>query len=186
MFCCVAKPPVLIDSYPSYTGAGVLFVDGLVALAGIQKHFKLSKPDAVARLSGFGGRRDPTDIDWCSTAWREVVEELFDVKPVPIALVQTLRTQIPRRVVTEANGYVQIRCTFADLTQVLRLCRRLESTLYPSMPKTLDDLLLKRSPIPSCEIGTLALLPITHDLMVDPDFTSDLAAVRSSIALEKN
>jgi hypothetical protein len=180
MFCCTAKPPVLIDSYPSYTGAGVLFVDGLVALAGIQKHFKLSKPDAVARLSGFGGRRDPTDIDWCYTAWREVVEELFDVKPVPIALVQVLRIQIPRRVVSEVNGYVQIRCTFADLTQVLKLCRSLQSALYPSMPKTLDDLILKRSPTASCEIGSLALLPITHDLMVDPDFTSDLAAVRPS------
>jgi hypothetical protein len=180
MFCCVAKPPVLIDSHPSYTGAGVLFVEGLVALAGIQKHFKLSKPDAIARLSGFGGCRDPTDIDWCYTAWREVVEELFDVKPVPSTLVQTLRTHITRRVVTESNGYVQIRCTFADLTQVLKLCRSLPSALYPSMPKTLDDLLLKRSPIPTCEIGTLALLPITHDLMVDPDFMSDLAAMRPS------
>jgi hypothetical protein len=54
------------------------------------------------------------------------------------------------------------------------------------MPKTLDDLLLKRSPISTCEIGTLALLPITHDLMVDPDFMSDLTAVRLGRAAEKN
>ena len=181
MFCCISKPAVVFDTFSSYKGAGVLFVEGPVALAGIHKKFKLADPTAICRLSGFGGRSEAGDIDWFYTAWRETVEELFHIQPVPIGLISNLRQQITVHP-SESNGYIQIRCTFADLTQFLKICASfsLVSELYKKMPRTVDELILGRSPSFTSEIGALALLPITRDLMIDPDFQTDLAALRKA------
>ena len=65
-----------------YNAAGVLFTNGHIALAGYHP-YKL-------QLSGLGGKRNPEDIDPLDTAFRELLEELFGVHPVPPAFMKEL------------------------------------------------------------------------------------------------
>jgi hypothetical protein len=89
MFACFCLPKVApLIPYPSvsaepYQGAGILFIEGPVALAGIQKHRQVLKGSVEPRLSGFGGRREDQDIDWVHTAFRETVEELRVPRSAP-------------------------------------------------------------------------------------------------------
>ena len=173
----------LYTSHPDYTSAGILFAEGPVALAGVQKH-RLLGHDDIATLSGFGGRKEPKDFDWCHTAWREVIEELYGESVIPVELILDLRRLIPvKEPEVERHNYVLFRLTFADLTQVLRICAlpkyKLASPIYSSLPLTLEDLILKRQPKSHTEVGTLSLVPISHDVSVDTYFTEDLAALRN-------
>ena len=75
MGLCVSLPSPY-TTHATYTGAGILFSNPSVALAGVQKYWKVRK-GSEAVLSGFGGRKEATDLDWFHTAWREVIEELL-------------------------------------------------------------------------------------------------------------
>ena len=184
MGACSSKPDIHIIYPPSqipYKGAGILFLDGPLALAGVQKHRKVIEGSLDARLSGFGGRKEDTDIDWVHTAFREVMEELFDVSNVSVALINQLRIAIPYRPFDEVGGYMNMRCSFADLQTILKIAsNHIQSPLYKKMPLTLDELLLNRQPQSNSEIGPLALIPVTVSVLVDPDFTEDLKKTRSS------
>lgn len=172
MFCCTLNPIILHTTFPSYTGAGILFAQGPVALAGVQKHYKNS--DTI--LSGFGGRREASDQDWVHTAFRETVEELYNTTNVPMKLIHTLRRHIAiLKHPIYTSGYVVIQLNFTDLHSFLKICRtHLLCEIYKQMPLTLDDLILKRCPSSSSEIGALALIPVAKTITVDPDFLNDL------------
>ena len=164
-------------TYSEYKGAGILFTEGPVALAGIQKYGRVCK-GATAVLSGLGGRRESSDIDWLHTAWREVIEELFGVDKVPVALVNDLRIHLPLRFPASCTGgYVLVRFGFDELTRALTICSnyRIVSELYKTMPLTVSDLLLKRSPSASAEIGTLSLIPVSHRVTIAEEFFGDLS-----------
>ena len=171
MFCCT-QVPIIHTSFPSYTGAGILFTEGPVALAGVQKHYKNNE----TILSGFGGRREPSDQDWVHTAFRETVEELYNTTSVPLKLIHNLRRQIVSlKPPIYTSGYVVIQLNFTDLRTFLKICRtHLLCEIYKHMPTTLDDLILKRCPSSSSEIGALALIPVAKAITVDPDFLNDL------------
>ena len=176
MFACFSKPVVaspISPLYPEYTAAGCLFVAGSVALAGVQKQFLVIDGKRKPVLSGLGGRREPNDIDWIHTAFRETVEELFDVKDVPVTLLNRLRLLLPIRHVAENQGYVLLQYSFDDLVQLLALCKSLVSPLYKAQPRTVQDLIVKRC-ITSSEIGSLALLPRIAGVTIDPLFEADL------------
>ena len=165
----------LFKTFPQYKGAGILFAEDPWVLAGVQKHYS-----QATVLSGLGGRREQTDPDWCHTAWREVVEELFHVDHVPAPLIQELRISIPlRSSPTYSHGYVLARLTFDDLTQTLRICKkhRVQTNLYTPFPQTIGDLVLARHPSPTAEIGALVLLPSNPSLTVAPEFKEDLASL---------
>ena len=90
MGTCSSTPEIYIIYPPTqtpYKGAGILFLNGPLALAGIQKYRKVVENSVDAQLSGFGGRKEDSDIDWVHTAFREVIEELFDVSNVSVALI---------------------------------------------------------------------------------------------------
>ena len=182
MFNCFTKQvisSVVSTEYPSYTAAGCVFVDGGTVLAGVQKQRLVVQGRAEPVLSGFGGTRESTDFDWIHTAIRETVEELFEVKVVPIALVQHLRLALPFKHVTETNGYVMIQYTFDDLTALMRLCGSLRSPLYKVQPKTLLDLITKRDwRTIDCEIGALALQPLVDGLTIDRLFEEDFGRIQ--------
>jgi len=193
MGACTSKPSVDFPtsslpppSFPDYTGAGILFVGGPVALAGVQKFWRVAKQQGGSGhgiLSGLGGSKEDGDADWLDTAWREVVEELFDVKDVPAALLLSLRSHIPLPIpplITNTSGYILLHLGFAELEVALALCGKhgIQSELYKAIPTTVSDLVMKRSPSPRAELGPLALLPITHRVTISSEFTGDLAYYR--------
>jgi hypothetical protein len=182
MFTCFTKQvisSVVSTEYPHYTAAGCIFVDGGTVLSGVQKQRLVVQGRALPVLSGFGGSREPTDFDWIHTAIRETVEELFEVKVVPIGLVQQLRLALPFKHVTETGGYVMIQYTFDDLATLLRLCGSLRSPLYKAQPKTFLDLITKRDWVKvDCEIGALSLLPLVDGITIDRLFEEDFARIR--------
>lgn len=187
----VLPSPPPPPSFPEYTGAGILFVGGPVALAGVQKYWRVSKQGSQGILSGFGGSREAGDTDWLHTAWREVVEELFHVKNVPAPLLQLLRSRIPLPIpplITCTSGYILLHLGFAELEVALTLCRKhgIQSELYKTMPTTVSDLVMKRSPSTQAELGPLALLPISHRVVISEQFTGDLAYYRQQAQQFKN
>lgn len=178
MGLCVSLPPPppvpAYATYASYTAAGILFSNQSVALAGVQKYWKVVK-GADAVLSGFGGRKEETDKDWFHTAWREVVEELFHVKTVSITLIHELRHSFPPSDPVFMSGYVMLHYEFLDLVKALKIIQRHipVSALYKTFPTTLNDLVTNRQPSPEAEIGALALIP-THRFKIAPEFQLDL------------
>jgi len=187
MFACCSKPSVHI-TYPPvsivpYRGAGVLFVEGPAALAGIQKHRLVSEGKLNAKLSGFGGRKEEGDIDWVHTAYRETIEELFDIKTVPFALINELRGSIPYRDHIQSGSYFNLRLTFRDLKKLLLITAKhiTVSPLYRDIPLTLDDLIFKRSPQATSEIGGLALVPVFQICEIDSDFSGDLIGAAATL-----
>ena len=171
-----------LPSFPDYTGAGILFVEGPVVLAGIQKYGRVLV-GGKAVLSGLGGRKEPTDLDWLHTAWREVIEELFNVKQLPASLLQELRLLGPGQHTVFTSGYVLAHLGFTELTRVLVLCKQhgLTSNLYEKMPLTITDLVMNRQCSSQAEIGPLALLPVQHRVLISEQFLSDLVTYRSSV-----
>jgi hypothetical protein len=187
MFTCFAKPALHIVYPPvsavPYRAAGVLFLEGPVALAGVQKHRLVSEGKLGAKLSGFGGRKEEGDIDWVHTAYRETIEELFDVEKVPFNLINELRASIPYREHVQSGSYFNLRLTFEDLKTLLRIAAKhlSVSPLYKKMPLTLDDLILRRSPQGTSEIGALALVPVFQISEIDSDFAQDLQGAAATL-----
>jgi hypothetical protein len=180
MFACLCLPKVApLIPYPSvsaepYQGAGILFLEGPVALAGIQKHRQVVKGIVEPLLSGFGGRREDQDIDWVHTAFRETIEELFGVDGVSVSLIQLLRSKVPYRASFKINEYWVLQSTFEDLKTLLLIAsKHLQSPLYSKMPLTLEELITRRCPQSISEIGALALVPLSSP-DIDMAFTEDL------------
>lgn len=166
-----------------YRAAGVLFLEGPAALAGIQKHRLVAEGKLNAKLSGFGGRKEEGDIDWVHTAYRETIEELFDVETVPFALINELRASIPYREHIQSGSYFNLRLTFKDLKKLLLITVKhiSVSPLYKKMPLTLDDLIFKRSPQTTSEIGAIAIVPVFQVCEIDSDFTEDLQGAAATL-----
>ncbi|NDB82391.1 MAG: hypothetical protein EB127_06570 [Alphaproteobacteria bacterium] len=179
----VATVPIY-TTYANYRAAGILFANSTVALAGVQKHRRLADMGGIGTLSGLGGRRESTDIDWCHTAWREVIEELYNETDIPTTLIMDLRKKIPVRTEpTYYNEYVMFRLTFEDLEYMLRICAKpkygIHSVLYEKLPENLSDLIIKRLPVYDTEIGALSLLPCAHPVQISEEFMTDIAATRA-------
>jgi len=180
MFACFSKttssptPPYPSISAEPYQGAGILFVEGPVALAGIQKYRKVLTGAADPRLSGFGGRKEEQDIDWIHTAFRETIEELFGLDTVSVTLVQLLRAKVPYRASFKIGEYWVLQSSFEDLRLLLAIAaKQIRSPLYSKMPLTLEELIVHRKPQPTSEIGALALVPLVP-ATVDVNFLEDL------------
>jgi hypothetical protein len=164
-------PPVKIPTFATFMGAGCVFTDGNHILAGYQPHKKFPC------ISGIGGHTEQGE-SYLQTAYRETIEELFDVNVIPVGLIDTL---IPKEIHIK-KGYVLVRFTFQDLEKFLKLCRKanLQSPLYPKLPKNLLQVIQRRTSTPTSEISALCLLPIVKHTgkpgsFVHPAFVSDLS-----------
>jgi hypothetical protein len=148
--------------------AGCLFTNYSHVLAGLQNKC----------LSGLGGKMRFTEIA-IETAWRETIEELFGFHPNFIKdRMRELCTIRPLKVLVDSK-YVCFVYTFKDLEKALSILKKNHpiSPFYRYFPMTVHDLVLNRRDFPrqSYEVGALAILPVSSDLTLDPEFQNDLA-----------
>jgi hypothetical protein len=168
---------------PDFRGAGCLFTNGEVILAGYQK----KRGDIV--ITGLGGKREEEE-SYVDTALRETVEELFHVKEVPPKLIEALKTHmkpvsIRGKEVPGWGVYVMVIYTFEDLKTLLKYAERasIRTKLYDTFPKTVSDLLLERGTGPNSsppEIAYLSIIPLDPDYAnapIQPEFLEDMEAI---------
>ncbi len=174
-------PPVKVPSFPVFMGAGCEFTDGNHILAGYQPHKE--KPC----ISGIGGHAEQGET-YLQTAYRETIEEIFHVSAIPNGLVDTLIRKMAPKDVRIKKGYVILRFTFQDLEKLLQLCKqaKLQSPLYPKLPRTLLEVIQQRSIHKDAEISSLCLLPVVnHNIRVGqfihPAFVHDIYEIYQGI-----
>ena len=155
-------------------GAGILFTDGHLVLAGYQPH--KTKP----YVSGIGGAKLEGET-YLDTALRETLEELFGLETIPQELQNDLKTILrPKKFLLE-NGYANFLCSFDDLSRIVQLLSNysIQSPLYEYLPIDLMEILFRRNRSdPYAEISHLCLLPVVnHDIrnpFVDTYFVKDI------------
>ena len=157
-----------------YSGAGVLFTDRRLALAGYHphKHF----------LSGLGGKREVFYTGIQETAFRELLEELFAFSTISSSLISLLceTFSCPDIMLCDSN-YIVYVYSFEHLRRLLHICKSADvvSPLYSSFPDTLEALLFQRQHVGGIEISHLALLPVVEiPPTIDPLFQQDLQKIR--------
>ena len=159
--------------FAAYAGAGMIFTDGSVVLCGWEPRKR--KPG----LYGIGGKAEDAQDhrDYRLTAAREVLEELYGAVPSRVLIDRVAMTFCSDAAsATMVGGYVMIRCSFANLQGLLRLVSAtrpaLKSPLYPvRLPRSIEELILKRQSSAATEMAQLCLLPVTQQV---PRISSDL------------
>ncbi len=171
------------SSYPTWnhSGAGCMFVGPQHVLLGLHATRK-----SEVRMSGLGGKKEAGE-SWYITAIRETVEELFHVSVIPTSLFAALEQIRPVHVFIEPDSrYVCIVYSLQDLPRFLGICRRfLQSPLYPSFPRSVDDLLYRRAMNADAEIMQLVVWPHcvpNRRFRITKDLIEDLRMVRNIFA----
>ncbi len=171
------------SSKAEFRGAGCMFTNGNVVLAGYQT----KKGDIT--ISGLGGNREEGE-SYIETALRETVEELFDIKEVPSKLLEDLKGALKPLSIKgkEVDGwgiYVTVVYTFEHLLTLLKYAKkaRIKSSVYETFPTTVSDLLLQRRTSKGSsppEIEYLTIIPIESDYAgapIKPEFLEDMEAL---------
>ncbi len=126
---------------------------------------------------------------WIETAWRETLEELFELAAnkiqvlIPVILERTTYSKIIRQ-----DQYTAFVYSFKDLEKVMMILKahRVVSPLYRRFPITVSELVFGRKQMVSRpviargavpEISTLAILPLLPWISISGDFMNDLAVV---------
>ena len=156
-----------------FDGAGCLFTDGELVLAGYQPK------KGVKLISGFGGLRKVGE-NYFVTAMREVLEELLEIKPSE-QLLAILNTEFqPSRVIINGT-YIVLQYNLNDIGTLLDIVARYysHSPIYSDLPVTLVELVFRRKHLKGMEIPHLLLLPLVNDLIIDPNFRKDIELVNT-------
>lgn len=144
-----------VENSSEYSAAGTLFTNGSYILAGFQPN------KSVPIISGIGGKSLPGE-DCHTTAIREMIEELFDIYPVPADIIEAIKPVKYEYVMTH-NAYYNVVYTFNSLTVILDILRMkgLCSPLYDSFPITVIELIMNRKILDEklSEISHLMLIP---------------------------
>jgi hypothetical protein len=160
----------LKTDHTNFKGAGCIFTNGTHILGGYQPH----KTSPV--ISGFGGKRKEYE-SFTTTAFRETIEELFDIKDVPKYLIDVLENEIPPSKAKMEDGYIILIYNFDDLTHLLNEVRTYFGMvkLYPyRFPKDMHELIMNREVHKDSEVSHLCLLPVVNNLQFDPLFVKDI------------
>jgi hypothetical protein len=155
-----------------FDGAGCLFTDGSLVLAGYQPK------KGIRLISGFGGSRK-TGENYFETAMREVLEELLEIKPNEQLLASLNQEFQPSRVII--NGpYIVLQYTLNDIGTLLDIVARFysHSPIYSDMPFTLIELIFKRKFMKGMEVPNIILLPLINNFVIDPSFRRDIELVQ--------
>ena len=145
-------------------GAGVIFTDGNLILAGYQPNKR--KPF----VSGIGGRKEEGETYW-ETAIREMVEEIFELKTIPKELCKNIQSSIQPKKTIIKNGYANLHYSFEDLYTIMQLLKKydMQSEVYEPMPTNLLELLFQRQcKDKKVEISHLCLLPVVKHTIENP------------------
>ena len=156
------------QDYSHFTSAGCLFTDGVHVLAGYQQNKR--EPS----ISGLGGKRLPGET-FKRTAFRETLEELFDVR-VSSALLDILETSMEPKSTMMNGKYVLLYYSFEDLEVMLQYASSYcENTqLYDESPQTINDLIFNRRYTQGSEVAHLCLLPFAQGITISNDLKSDI------------
>ena len=169
MFSCFKAKPAYRYDVLRYDGAGCLFTNNQLVLAGYQ-------PNKIASyISGIGGSKMPGET-FQRTAYRETLEELFHMTKFPAGLIESIELILEPKRIIQNGTYVVIVLTFADLELILKACKyyKLASPVYYSIPLKLNDLILNRQVDLTAEITHLSLIPFAKNVVIDPYFVEDL------------
>ncbi len=174
-FQCWNQPTHIIANplYKNFMGAGCVFTDGHHVLAGYQPNKK------NPCITGIGGHKEQGE-DYLQTAFRETVEEIFDVKQVPPSLLEKLTQSMVPKKTTYQKGYVILQFDFEDYKVFLQCCKKtkIHSPLFLKSPTTLLDSIQQRKVVKTSEITHLCLLPVIKDFqgkqVIHPAFLQDM------------
>jgi 8-oxo-dGTP pyrophosphatase MutT (NUDIX family) len=168
---------------PINSSAGCFFTDGKLYLAGYQP--KKKNP----YISGIGGHVEVGEDEF-EAALRELIEELFEIHPVPKDILKELLAKyVPQRRVCN-NSYTIFEFTFNDLESILKdlESHKIQSPLYNTFPTTVSELVFQRLLIKNTdpEITHLVVLPfVDHpNELLSPCLRSDIHILRSSTPVE--
>jgi hypothetical protein len=154
----------------NFVSAGCIFTNKTHILAGYQPNKK------TPYISGFGGKRIG-DEDFRITAMRETLEELFDMKDIPIDLINHINDQIvPIKVIINGT-HINLVMSFHHIIDILRYLRDygINTCMYSNrFPYTISELIFERKANKTSEIKHLCILPVDTILPVDPLFVEDL------------
>ena len=153
-----------------FSAAGCLFTDKKLVLAGYQ--FRHGK----GVLDGIGGSREEGEMA-IETAFRETLEELFDIVP-SAALVTEMRKHFKPRSKFQTGQYICFVYNFKTLEKMMVFLKGqgLHSPLYKVFPVTITDLLFSRRIRPT-ELTHLSLIPFVDELSLEEHFLKDFSRV---------
>ena len=172
-----SEPPKTATTL-EFDGAGCLFTDGMMVLAGYQPK------KGVKLISGFGGSRKVGE-NYFETAMREVLEELLEIKPNE-KLLNALNSEFqPSRVIINGT-YIVLQYSLDDIGTLLDIVARFysHSPIYSDMPVTLIEVVFKRKHMRGMEVPNVILLPLVNDFTIDPSFRKDIELVQSMPPLQ--
>ena len=153
-----------------FSAAGCLFTDKKLVLAGYQ--FRHGK----GVLDGIGGSRDGSETA-IETAFRETLEELFDIVP-SAGLVTEMRRSFKPRSKFQTGQYICFVYNFKTLEKMMVFLKAhgLRSPLYKVFPVTVSELLFARRIRPT-ELTHLSLIPFVDELSLEEHFLKDFSKV---------
>jgi hypothetical protein len=141
-------------------------------------------------MSGFGGKREGSETAE-ETAWREVLEEMFDwtAEEITDSLLAFCFSLEPLHRL-EKNGYICFVYSFTQLEEILAQITT-ASRLYETIPRTLGDLVFGRKFImknvfnstaeKAPEIGQILVLSLYRQ-SVDIEFYNDIIEIYDTLA----
>ena len=160
-------------TFTNFEAAGCIFTDGEHILAGYQ-------PKRGAKLiSGFGGSRKVGE-NYFETAMREVIEELFEIKPSQ-GLLEALNLQFQPNKTLMNGPYIVLHYNLDDINILLDIVSQhySNSPIYSDMPIGLLDLIFKRRFLKGMEVQTILLLPFVEDVIIDGNFRKDINLIKT-------
>jgi hypothetical protein len=165
---------VIDNEYMNYVSAGVCFKNETHILGGVQRVKK------EKMISGIGGKREKLDESYYHTAFRELLEELFNIKP-SLELISLCYSFKPIDVqYFSKNKYIMVSYDFKQLIQLLNMLNKmkLKSPLYAKFPVSLEELLFERIKS-ECEVTHICLLPL-ETIKYDRYFIEDIKHIKNN------
>jgi len=132
--------------------AGCLFIQHSFALTGYSYKYKY--------FSGLGGKLAPDETPE-HAAFRETLEELFEIKPPPPSLIEDCITQFSKNPYHIKDKYYFKILSFDDYTLLAQLLEKhaVSSILYASIPPNFIRLMMERkTDVIAAEIGELKVI----------------------------
>jgi hypothetical protein len=172
------KPVKRAATTDEFDGAGCIFTDGTLVLAGYQPK------NSIKLISGFGGSRKVGE-GYFDTAMREVLEELLEIKPTE-ELLHALNLEFqPSRVMINGT-YIVLQYSLDDINTLLDIVGRYysNSPIYTSMPINLVELVFKRKYLKGMEVPNVVVLPLVNDCMIDRNFRKDIDLIQKHKQLQ--